>query len=162
MMKQTDSATKTGRNGYYVVNLRKNHTYNVYPVHRLVAKAFIDNPCNLPTVNHKDGNKHNNNVTNLEWASYSENNIHALKNGLRIPRGTRVRQMDFDGSVIAEFKSVSEASRFTGVGRAVISHCVNNRTKSAGGFLWSKMDKCNDYLEDESTAGDEFPPEVLD
>lgn len=162
MMKQTDSAAKARRTGYYVVNLRKNHICNVYPVHRLVAETFIDNPHGFPTVNHKDGNKHNNNVANLEWVSYSKNNIHALKNGLRIPRGTRIRQMDFDGSIVAEFKSVSEASRNTGIGRAVISHCVNGRIKSAGGFLWSKMDKCNDYLGDESTAGDELPPEALD
>lgn len=51
-------------------------------VHRLVAEAFIPNPNNLPEVNHLDGNKANNNSTNLEWASYSENNIHAVYSGL--------------------------------------------------------------------------------
>ena len=160
-MKQTISVARSRHTGYYV-NLRKNHTCNVRSVHRLVAETFIDNPFALPTVNHKDGNKHNNKVTNLEWVSYSENNIHAIENGLRIPRGTCVRQMNFNGSVVTEFKSVSEASRVTGIGRSVISHCVNGRIKSAGGFLWSKMDKCNDYLRNESTAGDELPPEVLD
>lgn len=161
LMKQTESIGKAREDGYYVVNLRKNHTGNVCQVHRLVAEAFIENPLGLPTVNHKDGNKHNNNVTNLEWASYSENNIHALENGLRSPRGTYIRQRSLDGSLISEFRSVCEASRITGIGRSMISHCVNGRVKSAGGFLWSKMDKCNDYLKDESTAEDELPLEVL-
>ena len=81
---------KTGRilktpkagHGYLVVNLSKNGKRS-FTVHRLVAKAFINNPENKPTVNHFDGDKSNNNVSNLEWATYSENNQHALDNGLR-------------------------------------------------------------------------------
>lgn len=162
IMKQTESIGRTRDSGYYVVNLRKNHTANVTPVHRIVAEAFIENSLGLPTVNHIDGDKHNNHVTNLEWVSYSENNIHALKNGLRNPGGICIRQMDLDGRFISDFKSACEASRVTGIGRAMISHCVNGRANSAGGFRWSKVDKCNDYLRDESTAEDELPPEVLD
>lgn len=162
IMKQTESIGRTRDSGYYVVNLRKNHTTNVTPVHRIVAETFIENSQGLPTVNHIDGDKHNNHVTNLEWVSYSENNIHALKNGLRNPRGICIRQMDLDGRFISDFKSACEASRVTGIGRAMISHCVNGRANSAGGFRWSKVDKCNDYLGDESTAEDELPPEALD
>lgn len=54
-----------------------------YRVHRLVSEAFIPNPNNLPCVNHKDGNKQNNSVDNLEWVTYSENTIHSFKTGLQ-------------------------------------------------------------------------------
>lgn len=56
---------------------RKNHN-----VHRVIAETFIPNPNNLPCVNHKDGNKLNNSVDNLEWCTYSENTTHAYKTGL--------------------------------------------------------------------------------
>lgn len=130
-----------GKNGdgYYVVNLRKHGKAHVIPIHVLVATAFIPNPLNLPTVNHKDGNKANNTVQNLEWSSYSENNLHALKMGLRQPRGTAIVQCDKDGEPICTYRSVCEAARKTGIGRSLISHCINGRVNSAGGFIWLKL-----------------------
>lgn len=65
-------------NGYQVVNIKK----KIYYVHRLVAEEFIPNPDNLPQINHKDGNKQNNNVENLEWCTNSENMSHAYRLGL--------------------------------------------------------------------------------
>ena len=68
--------------GYLKVSLSRNGISKKYYLHRLVAIQFIDNPYNLPQVNHKDSNKLNNNVTNLEWCSKEENQKHAVKNNL--------------------------------------------------------------------------------
>ncbi len=71
------------RKGYLTVTLRKNGVSKIHSIHRLIATAFIPNPDNLPCVNHKDGNKLNNDLSNLEWCTYSHNNKHAYKTGLK-------------------------------------------------------------------------------
>ena len=68
--------------GYISVGLRKNGKKILYQVHRLVAESFIPNPENKPQVNHIDGNKTNNHISNLEWVTASENTQHAYKMGL--------------------------------------------------------------------------------
>jgi len=138
-------------NGYYVVNLRKKRSAKVFTVHTLVAQAFIDNPNNYPTVNHKDGNKLNNRVDNLEWVSYGENNVHAIVHNLRRPRGVSVSQFDLFGNIIAVFRSVTEASRQTGVSRESISLCVNHYTHSAGGYIWKRDSEGQTTISKEST-----------
>lgn len=70
----------TIRNGYQMVKLTVNKIKKDYLVHRLVALTFLDNPLNLPQVNHKDKNKLNNSVDNLEWVSIQNNMIHRSKN----------------------------------------------------------------------------------
>lgn len=81
------NATKQGY--YHILLSNKGKTYTK-KVHRLVAQAFIPNIENKPCVNHRDGNKINNNVNNLEWVTYSENSIHAIENNLsKVKRGVR-------------------------------------------------------------------------
>lgn len=75
-------ALRPGDDGYLDVGLYKNNKAKFYSVHRLVAETFIPNPKNKPTVNHKDGNKQNNRVSNLEWATCKEQMEHASKTGL--------------------------------------------------------------------------------
>ena len=76
---------KQGANhkGYPIVYLSKNGKQKTIAVHRLVAKAFIENPLSLPQVNHKDGCKTNNYVNNLEWCDNSYNQKHAWANGMQ-------------------------------------------------------------------------------
>ncbi len=69
---------------YYQISLWKNNNYKTFYVHRLVAEAFIPNPNNLPEVNHIDGNRQNNNISNLEWVDRISNTIHAIKAGLKV------------------------------------------------------------------------------
>lgn len=73
---------KLDRYGYKVITVSYCGQRKTVLVHRLVASAFIKNPENKETVNHKDGIKTNNNVSNLEWATYKENQVHKWKTGL--------------------------------------------------------------------------------
>lgn len=68
--------------GYLFIQLSKNNKQKSVSIHRLVAEAFIMNPLNKPTVNHKDGNKTNNCIDNLEWMTHKENIQHAWDTGL--------------------------------------------------------------------------------
>lgn len=71
--------------GYLYCELWKDGRHERFAVHRMVAEAFLENPGGLPVVNHKDGNKENNNVSNIEWCTYSENSYHAFRTGLHKP-----------------------------------------------------------------------------
>lgn len=78
ILKSNDDCSK----GYLVVSLSKENKHKNYKIHRLVAETFIPNPNNYPQVNHIDGDKHNNNINNLEWCSCKQNIKHAWENGL--------------------------------------------------------------------------------
>ena len=132
----------------------KCHLFNkLVSVHRLVAEAFISNFENKPQVNHKDGNKQNNCVDNLEWATNSENQIHANANGLNENRKSahkmkmckQVVQFDIkDNHIIATYESASEAARQTGIHQSAISSCCLHQYgfKSAGGYKWEYEGRC--------------------
>jgi len=82
--------TPLSHKGYCGIRLHKDGVGRSYIVHRLIAQAFIPNPYNLPQVNHKDGNKTNNHVNNLEWVDQSGNMKHAYSNGLKVaPSGIK-------------------------------------------------------------------------
>ena len=71
------------KDGYLQIALSKNGNVKKFKIHRLVAPAFIPNPDGKSQINHRDGNKMNNHVDNLEWNTDRENNLHAIKTGLR-------------------------------------------------------------------------------
>jgi len=80
--KRRPSILKQVLSVYYKVGLTKEGKQKFHPIHRLLAIAFIPNPLNKPCINHIDGNKLNNDLSNLEWCTHSENAIHAFKLGL--------------------------------------------------------------------------------
>ena len=137
------------RNGYVYQMLYKNGKPKLVRVHRLVAKAFLPNPNNFSQVNHKDGNKQNNSVDNLEWCDQSYNMKHAYENGLQKPsenqrqavintnklKRKKICQIK-DGNIINIFSGISEASKKTNISVSCISRCCNFKRKSANGFEW--------------------------
>ncbi|ANY29309.1 putative HNH endonuclease [Bacillus phage PK16] len=123
-------------NGYLRVCLAEKYTKKNHRVHRLVALAFLPNPDNKKVVNHKDGNKHHNNVTNIEWCTHSENTVHALDTGLKgVPVGKSLPQSKLTDSDVVCIRQLiksgepakSIASRFN-VGKDAIYSIKNGRT----------------------------------
>ena len=125
--------------GYVYVTLvnRPYQKDKQYLLHRLVAETFIPNPNNYPEVNHKDENKQNNNVNNLEWCTHSYNM--AYKNA-RLRQGIScsnpVEQRTIDGILIATYVSVPIAARINNVDVSCIIKCCNHKQKSASGYIW--------------------------
>lgn len=123
----------TNPNGYKYVNLSKGSGVYCARVHRLVAQAFLNNERNLPCINHKDEDKENNHVNNLEWCSYRYNNTY---NNKHLSRATKVLQYSQDGEFIKAYISVSEAEKTVIGKRSNISACCSGKIKSCGGYVW--------------------------
>lgn len=131
--------------GYLIVHLGAK---NLRMIHVLVAMAFIPNPSGKKLVNHKDGNKHNNCVSNLEWVTAKENTEHAIRVGLRDPHFNNAKsgkenaqskpilQCSVDGSVVKQWDCISDASRAIGCSPAQLINNAQGRTKTCHGFVW--------------------------
>ncbi|MBE5873767.1 MAG: hypothetical protein E7287_05080 [Lachnospiraceae bacterium] len=113
--------TQPDAKGYLRLRVTINRVKMGFKVHREVAKAFIPNPLKLPQVNHKDGNKGNNCVSNLEWVSNKQNAAHAIRTGLwdsviegakRENESRKKPVIGYCGGEVRRFESVSEAERF--------------------------------------------------
>ena len=133
--------------GYLHVVLSKDGQKKTSFVHRLVADAFIPNPNNLDTVNHKDEVKTNNVASNLEWMSQKDNlnygtrNKRASEAKINHPSLSKKVQM-FDkstGELLATFPSTCEAERITGIANQSISACCLGKYKSSGGYIWKYL-----------------------
>lgn len=131
------------RKGYIVFILCKDGKIKCHKAHRLVAKAFIQNPFGFPEVNHKDEQKANNCVDNLEWCSgkYNANygsRTEKIKKKLLYTRYSPVFQCDLNGNSIRFFESITEAALAVKDISAVstISKCCRGKRKTAYGYIW--------------------------
>lgn len=119
------------RHGYLFVNLyNKEHPKGISKsIHRLVAKAYLPNPNNLPMVNHKDENKQNNSLDNLEWCDSKYNNNYG------IAFNTKKKKVKcIETNII--YESTSEAARKTGLNQQNISAVCNHKRQTTGGYHW--------------------------
>lgn len=121
--------------GYPYVNLYKNGNAKRYYVHRLVAMTFLKNENLLEQVNHIDGNKKNNNLSNLEWVTSKENCRHAIENGLTSNEKV-VSKYSLCGKLLETYKSLRDASLKTSLSYSSIRAAAQGKSKSCGGFLW--------------------------
>lgn len=134
--------------GYLRISLWKNGKSKIGLVHRLVAEAFIYNPNNYPHVNHKDENKQNNTVSNLEWCTVAYNNNYGTRNvkiskskiGHKCSHSKPVKCYDKEMNLISIFESSYDAMRKTGIHADTIRRCCRGEKhrRTAGGFIWKE------------------------
>lgn len=150
--------------GYLAIDLYKNKKRKKHLIHRLIAETFISNPNNYPCVNHKDGNKLNNDINNLEWCTQKYNMQEAARLGLlntwcgklfgknhpnykfrgKWKTQKPIYQCDLEGVILKRFNSCEEAKRETNIEASHISECCNNKRKTAGGYIWKYEKENND------------------
>ena len=122
-------------NGYYEYVMHiKNKTKHVR-LHRAVAEHFIENPNNYPIINHKDHNKLNNNVDNLEWCTYKYNNNYEPKK-TSFPKKVKIDQYDLNMNYIKTFNSMKEVETEFNVSRTTVRYCCLGINKTCRGYIW--------------------------
>lgn len=141
--------------GYLRVGLRKEGKEKIYKMHRLVAQAFLPNPNNYPQINHKDEDKTNNCVSNLEWCTPKYNSNYGTRNerlkgklivnnyksmlgkfGKDNPNSKPINQYDLEGNFIREWDSTMDVKRELGYCQSSINSCVNGKLKTSYGYIW--------------------------
>lgn len=142
----------TNKDGYKKVTLFKKGKRHYYTVHRLVAITFIPNPNNLPQVNHKDEDKNNNAVWNLEWCTQAYNNIYGTRiekfinssKGKNNPNAKSVLMFTLDGKFIRKFGCAGDANEYLGKDTRSknIRMCATGKSKTAWGYKWKYEKDC--------------------
>lgn len=124
-------------NGYHLVALQKDGHREDFLIHRLVAEAYIDNPNNLPIVNHKDEVKSHNYINNLEWCDYDYNNNYGSR-GKKVAKALSKKVKCVETGEI--FESISAAAASVNRGKSGISSCLSGRYKTCGGYHWEAVE----------------------
>ena len=130
------------KTGYLRIGLCKSSNKKTYNVHKLVAQAFLENPNNLPSINHKDENKENNRADNLEFCTQAYNNAYGTHNE-RVGKAHRNRK-DQSKPIIATdangketyFPSVKEAERLWGVDHSGVCKVLKGKYERMYGYEW--------------------------
>lgn len=129
--------------GYFRVTLYNEVGVKIFYIHRLVGITFLPNVENLPEINHKDGNKFNNCVGNLEWCTRKENSKHShslglqkSKKGVDNPRHKQLHQYSLDGVFVRSWSCVMDVERELGFKNGAISNCCLGKSKTSHNFIW--------------------------
>jgi len=128
--------------GYPGLSIKVDGKWTTKKVHRLVAQTFISNTNGFPMVNHKDGNRANNHIDNLEWCTVSYNNQYREKFGISNTesQGHPVFAINLTTLEVSRFRSQGEASRMLGVNRTHINSVINGKRKQTGGYWFINAD----------------------
>lgn len=122
-----------GNHGYLLLQLWKDRKPAMHYIHRLVAKAFIHNPLNLPEINHRDENKENNCISNLEFCTHEYNIRYGTCIERRsIARGVKIKCLEMNKI----FNSSVEVEKELGLNKGNIISCCQGKRKSCGGLHW--------------------------
>ena len=131
-------STHKNSKGYKRAYLCKGNGGKFLAIHKLVAMAYIPNPDNLPQINHKDENKENNTVNNLEWCTNKYNSNYGTRNE-RMAKSKTKKVLCVELNRI--FDSEKQAERELNIGVARISECCSGKNKTAGGYHWRYADE---------------------
>ena len=123
-------------NGYDRVRLQRGTPRAMYLVHRVVAETYLSKPDEFNVVNHKNNNRSDNKVSNLEWVNNSMNQKQRFRSGHEPTKQAPISQFDMLNNWIRDFKTMKEAQEFTGIQYTNISKVCRGLRKSAGGYIW--------------------------
>lgn len=131
------------KNGYMMIDVNINRKHKRLYVHRVVASCFLPNPDNLPEVNHKDCNKKNNSVENLEWCTRQYNNTYKEKYGISAKEATKALReplfaVNLETLKVSRFVSQREAARQLGISQSNIWAVLRGKACSAGGCWFTE------------------------
>ena len=125
--------------GYYFVLLCSNGKPKPFKIHRLVAQTYIPNPDNLDQVNHKDENKQNNCVNNLEWCTCKYNNCYGSRNERMSKSRSKKVACYKDGKIIKIYNAIKDVEK-DGFYHSNVCRCCKGQYKSSGGYTWRYID----------------------